>query len=158
MYGKFSVQVTDDAGLEEKGYQEFLYSSHMSTALTGTEQKLWARVTPLPMPAGHLPFPAQPGAIKLTISPQCSAGCTDKPSYAWDGQLMWGGSYGIDPHEETATATVQWSGGVPDESGKRDSDLSQALAFAPYATFSTSVPETFPTDNSQGTPEWYSAR
>jgi hypothetical protein len=71
---------------------------------------------------------------------------------------MWGGSYDIDPHEETATATVQWSGGVPDESGKKDSDLSQALAFAPYATFSTSVPETFPTDNSQGTPEWYSAR
>ncbi|MEV7004150.1 hypothetical protein AB0N62_41935 [Streptomyces sp. NPDC093982] len=150
MYGKFSVQVTDEAGLEEKGYQEFLYSSHMSTALTGTELKLWARVTPLPMPAGHMPFPAQPGAIKLTISPQCSAGCADKPSYAWDGNLMWGGSYDIDPHEETATATVQWSGGVPDESGKKDSDLSQALAFAPYATFSTSVPETFPTDNSQG--------
>ncbi|MEV0982602.1 hypothetical protein [Streptomyces sp. NPDC049915] len=150
MYNKTSVEVTDEQQTESKGYQEFLMSYHMKTDMVGTELKLWARVTPLPMPAGKIPFPAQPGAIKLTISPQCSAGCADKPAYAWDGNLMWGGSYGIDPHEETGTATVKWSGGVPDESGTKDKDLSQDMAFAPYATFSTSVPETFPTDKSQG--------
>ncbi|MFJ6573349.1 hypothetical protein ACIQNU_38650 [Streptomyces sp. NPDC091292] len=150
MYNKLSVEVTDEQQIESKGYQEFLMSYHMKTDLAGSQLKLWARITPLPMPAGKLPFPAQPGAIKLTISPQCSAGCMDKPSYAWDGNLMWGGSYDIDPHEETGTATVQWSGGVPDELGKKDSQLSQDMAFAPFATFSTSVPETFPTDNSHG--------
>ncbi|MGW4758713.1 hypothetical protein [Streptomyces chartreusis] len=30
MFGKFSVQVTDQAGQDEKGYQEFLYSSHLT--------------------------------------------------------------------------------------------------------------------------------
>lgn len=64
--------------------------------------------------------------------------------------MMWGGSYDIDPHEETGTATVQWSGGVKDELSTKDADLKQDMAFAPYATFSTSVPETFPTDNSSG--------
>ncbi|WP_327323426.1 hypothetical protein OG735_13560 [Streptomyces sp. NBC_01210] len=150
MYNKLSVEVTDEQQTESKGYQEFLMSYHMKTAMTGIDLKLWARITPLPMPAGKVPFPAQPGAIKLTITPMCSAGCVDKPSYAWDGNLMWGGSYDIDPHEETGTATVKWSGGVPDESGKKDRDLSQDMAFAPFATFSTSVPETFPTDKSHG--------
>ena len=150
MYNKLYVEVTDEQQTESKGYQEFLMSYQMQTDLAGTEMKLWARITPLPMPAGKVPFPAQPGAIKLTITPLCSAGCVDKPSYAWDGNLMWGGSYDIDPHVETGTATVQWDGNVPNASGKKDKDLSQDMAFAPYATFSTSVPETFPTDNSQG--------
>ncbi|MFE6157103.1 hypothetical protein [Streptomyces sp. NPDC057889] len=150
LYNKVAVEVTDEAGLESKGYQLFLMSYQMQTDLAGTEIKLWARVTPLPMPAGKTPFPAQPGAIKLTLSPQCSAGCMDKPAYDWSGNLMWGGSYDIDPHEETGTATVQWSGGVKDELSTKDADLKQDMAFAPYATFSTSVPETFPTDNSSG--------
>ncbi|MFD5014863.1 hypothetical protein [Streptomyces chartreusis] len=33
MNGKFSVQVTDQAGQDEKGYQEFLYSSHLTPPL-----------------------------------------------------------------------------------------------------------------------------
>ncbi|WP_248512478.1 hypothetical protein [Streptomyces sp. D2-8] len=150
MYNTLSVEVKDEQQVESKGFQKFLMSYHMKTDLLGTELKLWARITPLPMPAGKIPFPAQPGAIKLTITPMCSTGCKDKPSYDWDGNLMWGGSVDIDPHEETGTTTVQWDGKVPNSSGVKDTDLSQELAFAPYATFSTSVPETFPTDNSQG--------
>lgn len=91
-----------------------------------------------------------PGAIKLTISPQCSTGCKDKPAYNWSGNLMFGGSGDIDNHEETGTATVQWDGAVKDENSKKDKDRRQDLAFAPFATFSTSVPETFPTDDSHG--------
>lgn len=45
---------------------------------------------------------------------------------------------------------MQWSGEVPNASGTKDSDLSQDMGFAPYATFSTSVPKTAPTDNTQG--------
>lgn len=151
LYNVISFEVTDQQQTESKGYQEFLMSYHMETDLAGTQMKLWARVTPLPhLPAGKIPFPAQPGAIKMTLSPQCQQGCMDKPSYDWSGKLMWGGSYDIDSHEETGTETIQWSGGVKDDQSKKDSDLRQDVPIYPFAQFSTSVPETFPTDNSQG--------
>ncbi|MFF0451558.1 hypothetical protein ACFYT4_35285 [Streptomyces sp. NPDC004609] len=150
MYNMLAVEVTNRQQTESKGFQNFLMSYHMKTDLRGTQLRLWARITPLPMPAGKLPFPAQRGAIKLTITPLCSTGCVDKPSYSWDGNLMWGGSVDIDPHEETGTTTVQWDGSVPNQVGVKGTDLSKDMAFAPFATFSSSVPETFPTDNSHG--------
>lgn len=65
------------------------------------------------MSRGPRPRPVRcPGAscVRARRREQPSAGCMDKPAYAWSGNLMWGGSYDIDPHEETGTATVQWSG------------------------------------------------
>ncbi|MFD5557657.1 hypothetical protein ACFWIA_27925 [Streptomyces sp. NPDC127068] len=150
MYHIWSVEVTDENGTDSSGYQEFFTAYHMKTSMVGNEMQLWSRITPLPVAAGKVPFPAIPGAIKLTLAPQCSTGCLDKPSYSWDGNLMWNGSGDIDRHEETGTATVKWDGKVPGTAVKWDSDRSAKLAFAPYATFSTSVPKAMPTGKSQG--------
>ncbi|QKW51491.1 hypothetical protein [Streptomyces buecherae] len=149
MYHIWSVEVTDQTGQESSGYQEFFTAYHMKTSMTGNEMQLWSRIRPLPVEVGKVPFPAIPGAIKLTLVPQCSTGCSEKPYYSWDGNLMWNGSGDIDPHEETGTTTVKWDGKVSGAE-KWDSERSTKMAFAPYATFSTSVPEAMPTGESQG--------
>ncbi|MFA3874071.1 hypothetical protein ABS735_10340 [Streptomyces sp. MMCC 100] len=113
MYHIWSVEVTDQTNQESSGYQEFFTAYHMKTSMTGDEMQLWSRIMPLPVEVGKVPFPAIPGAIKLTLVPQCSTGCSEKPYYSWDGNLMWNGSGDIDPHVETGTTTVKWDGRFP---------------------------------------------
>ncbi|MDI3420581.1 hypothetical protein [Streptomyces luteolus] len=149
MYQVLDVSLKDKATNQEEHFQRFLTSYQMQTDMAGKSIQLWSRLTPMPMPEGKKPFPAQPGAIKLTISPQCE-GCEDKPSYDWSGQLMWGGSFDIDPHEETGTETLTWSGAVTDAASTKDIKRTLMMSFAPYGQFSTSVPGNWDVSESHG--------